>query len=117
MGVIVVLGVAFGLTVSEVKTEIMSLRTKGMPQATTIFSVEAAGQVNNQEQEIVVYLEGNVNNNANLSIEVDRCIRNARCSFRQYTLKMYERPSAPLELKIRMLRADVLETILCDCVT
>ena len=55
--------------------------------------------------------------NANLSIEVDRCIRNARCSFRQNTLELYDRPSAPLEIKIWMLRADVLETVLCDCVT
>ena len=116
MGVSVVLGVAFGLTVSEVKTEIMCLRTKGMPQATTIFSVEVAGQVNNQKQEFV-YLEGNVNHNANLSIEVDRCIRNAPCRFRQYTLEMYDRPSGPLELKIWMLRADVPETMLCDCGT
>ena len=66
---------------------------------------------------IFVYLEGNVNHNADLSIEVDRCIRNARCSFRQYTLEMYDRPSAPLELKIWMLRAGVPETMLCDCAT
>ena len=57
MGVIVVVGVAFGLTVSEAKTEIMCLRTKGVPHTTTIFSVEAAGQVNNQKQEFL-YLEG-----------------------------------------------------------
>ena len=45
MGVIVVVCVAFGLPVSEVKTEIMCLRAKGMPESTVIFSVEAAGQV------------------------------------------------------------------------
>ena len=44
MGVIVV---AFGLTVSEAKTEIMCLRAKWMPESTAIFSVEAAGQVYN----------------------------------------------------------------------
>ena len=47
MGVIVVVCAAFGLTVSEVKTEIVCLRTKGMPEATTTFSVEAAGQMYN----------------------------------------------------------------------
>ena len=41
---------------------------------------------------------------------------------RKYTLELYDRelydrPSAPLELKIRMLRAEVLETMLCGCVT
>ena len=45
MGVIVVVCVALGLAVSEVKTEIICLRTKGMPEATIILSVEAAGQM------------------------------------------------------------------------
>ena len=35
----------------------------------------------------------------------------------KYTLKRYDRPSAPLELKIWMLRAEVLETMLYGCVT
>ena len=58
--VIVVLCAAFGLAVSEAKTEIMCLRAKGVPEATAIFSVEAAGQVYNQTNEFV-YLGGNVN--------------------------------------------------------
>ena len=130
MGVIVVLCAAFGLIVSKAKTEIMCLRAKGMPESTAIFSVEAVGQVYNQTNEFV-YLGENVNRNANLSIEVDRRIRNANlsievdrrirnawCSFRKYTLELYDRPSAPLELKIRMiLRAEVLETMLYGCVT
>ena len=109
MGVIVVVCAAFGLTVSEAKTEITYLRAKGMPESTATFSVEAAGQVYNQTNEFV-YLGGNVNHNADLSIEVDRRIRNAWCSFRKYTLELYDRPSVPLELKIRMRRAEVLET-------
>ena len=107
---------ASGLTVSEAKTEIMCLRAKGMPESTATFSVEAAAQVYNQKNEFV-YLGGNVNDNADLSIEVDRRIRNAWCSFRKDTLELYDRPSAPLELKIRMLRAEVLETMLYGCVT
>ena len=43
IGVVVVVCAAFGLTVSKAKTEIKCLRTKGMREATTIFSVEAAG--------------------------------------------------------------------------
>ena len=116
MEVIVVVCAAFDLTVSEAKTEIMCLRAKGMPESTATFSVDTTGQVYNQMNEFV-YLGGNVNHNANLSIKVDRCIRNAWCSFRKYTLELYDRPSAPLELKIRMLRAEVLETILYGCVT
>ena len=96
MGVIVVVCVAFGLTVSEAKTEIMCLRTKGMPESAAIFSVEAAGQVYNQTNEFV-YLGGNVTHNSDLSIEADQRIRNAWCSLdRKCTLELYDRPSAPL---------------------
>ena len=70
----------------------------------------------NQPNEFV-YLGGNVNHNADLSVEVDRRIRNAWCSFRKYTLELFHRPSAPLKLKIRMLTVEVLETMLYGCVT
>ena len=92
MGVIVVVCAAFGLTVSEAKTEIMCLRAKGMPESTATLSVEAAGQVYNQTNEFV-YLEGNINQNDDLSIEVDRRVRNAWCSFWKYALQLYDRPS------------------------
>ena len=98
MGVIVVVCAAFGPTVSEAKTEIMCLRDKGMPESTAIFSVETAGQLYNQTNE-VVYLGGNVNHNADLSIEVVRRIRNVWCGFRKYTLELYDRPSAPSSSK------------------
>ena len=115
-GVIVAVCAAFVLIVSEAKTESMCLRAKGMPESTTTFSVEAAAQVYKQTNESV-YLGGNVNHNADLSIEVARRIRNAWYSFRKYTLELYDRPSAPLELKLRMLRAEVLETMLYGYVT
>ena len=38
-------------------------------------------------------------------------------AFRKYTLELCDRPSAPLELEIRMLRVGVLETMLYGCVT
>ena len=44
MGVIMVVCAAFGLTVSEAKTELMCLRAKGMPENTALFSVEEVGQ-------------------------------------------------------------------------
>ena len=116
MGVIVVMCAAFGLTVSEAKAEIMYLRAKGMPESTATFSVEAAGQVYNQTNKFV-YLGRNVNQNADLFIEVDRRVHSAWCSFRKYALELHDRSSAPLELKIRMLRAEVLETMLYGCVT
>ena len=92
MGVIVVMCAAFGLPVPDAKTEIMCLRTKGMPEFTAMFSVEAAGQVYNQTNEFV-HLGGNVNTNTDLPIDVDRRIRNAWCSFRKYTLGWTVRPT------------------------
>ena len=75
MGVIVVVCAAFGLTVSEAKTEIVCLRAKGMSESTAIFRVEAAGQVYHQTNEFA-HLRGNDNHNA------DRRIRNTWCRFR-----------------------------------
>ena len=95
---------------------LLCLRAKGMPESAATFSVETAGQVFKQTNEFV-YLRGNVNQNADPSIEVDRRVHNAWCSFRKYTLELYDRPSAPLELEIRMLSAEVLETMLYGCVT
>ena len=89
MGVIVVVCAAFDLNVSEAKTEIMCLCTKGMPESTATFSVEAAHPVYNQTNDFV-YLGGNVNHKADLSIEVDSCIRNVWCSFWKYTLELYD---------------------------
>ena len=80
-----------------------------MSESTAIFIVEEAGQGYNQTDEFVC-LGGNVNRNADASIEVNRRIRNAWCSFRKYTLEMYDRPSAPLELRTLMLRAEVRRT-------
>ena len=75
----------------------MCLLPRGMPESTAIFSVEAAGQVYSQTNEFV-YLEGNVDHNADVSIDVNRSIRNdAWCSFRKYTPELYGRPSAPFE--------------------
>ena len=70
-----------------------------------------------QPDERFVFLGGNDSHSADLPIEVDRRIRNAWCSSRKYTLELYDRPSAPLELEIRMLRAEVLKTVLYGCVT
>ena len=53
IGANVLVCAAFGITVSEAKTEIICYSTKGMPEETTISSVEAAGQMYNQTNEFV----------------------------------------------------------------
>ena len=45
MDVVVVACLAFGLNISEARTEIVCLGTKGMSETTAIFSVEVASQV------------------------------------------------------------------------
>ena len=75
IGVIVVVCAAFGLTVLVAKTEIMCQRAKGMPESTDTFSVEATGQVYDQMTEFDT--SGETSTNADVSIEVDRRIRNA----------------------------------------
>ena len=64
-----------------------------------------------------VYLGRNVTHSAYLSIEVNRRIRDAWSSFWKYTLELLDRPSTPLELKLRMLSAEVLEIMLYGCIT
>ena len=71
----------------------------------TILSVEATGQA---------YVRGDVNHNADLSIEVNRRLR--KRSFRKYTHELYDRPGAPFKLQIWMLKAEVLDTMLYGCV-
>ena len=94
----------------------MCLCTKAVSDSTAVFNVEAAGWVYNQTNEFV-YLGGNVNHNADLTIEVDHRIRNAWCIFRKYTLELYDRSNAPLELQRRKLRVEVFEIMLYGCVT
>ena len=95
MGVIAVLCAAFGLAVSEAKTETMCLRTKGMPEATTIlFSLETDDQVYSQTNEFV-YISGGMSPLMQcrpVHREVDRRIPNAWFSSRNNTLELTARP-------------------------
>ena len=88
----------------------------GVSKSTAIFSEATADQVYNQTNEFL-YLGGNVNHKADLSIEANRRIRNAWYSFQKYTLELYDRSSALPDFKTRMPRAEVLETMLYGCVT
>ena len=66
MGVIVGVCMAFGLTVSKNKAEIICLLTKGMPDSTAIFSVETASLVCKQ-----MNVFASTTMNADLSIKID----------------------------------------------
>ena len=107
MTVIVTACAAFGLTVSEAKTEIMCLQTKGGGHVP--FTVTAADQVCKQMVEFG-YLGGAISADWDLrSVEVTRRIQKAWAGFGRNKMEIYDRPSVHLRLKVRMLEVEVLE--------
>ena len=115
--VIVVVCSASGLTISEAKTEIICLHTKAMSEETTISNIEGACQMYNQTNEFV-YL-GELQPQHHRSVHRGRPAHTQRVVqlLEVHPLELYDRPSAPLELNLRKLRAGVLETMLYGCVT
>ena len=115
MTVIVTACAAFGPTVSDAKTEIICRQTKGGGHVP--FTVTAAGQVYKQTVEFV-YLGGVISADWDLkSVEVTSRIQRAWACFGRYNIESYDCPSMRLRLKVRMLKANVLETLLYGCVT
>ena len=109
MTVIVTACSAFELTVSEAKTEIMCLQTKGGGKLS--FTINAAGQVYKQTIDFV-YL-----GDRELSIEISRRLQRAWACFQRYKMEIYDRPGVGLRLKVRLLKAEVIETLLYGCMT
>ena len=99
------------------KTEIICYSTKGMSDETTIPSVEASGQMYNQTNAFE-YL-GERQPKQYRSVHRGRPAHTQRLVQRLdlYALELYDRPSALLELKMRMLLDEVLKTMLYGCVT
>ena len=114
MTVIVTACSSFGLTVSEAKTEIMCLETKGGGKVS--FTINAAGQVYKQAIEFV-YLGGAITADRDLSIEITRRLQRAWACFQRYKMEIYDRPDVRLRLKVRLLKAEVVETLLHGCMT
>ena len=111
---IVAVCASIGLTVSEAKTETMCLMTKRVDRVT--FVTEAAGQVYKQTAKFAC-LGATVCENADLTVEINRRVLLANPRFRRYGLPLYDQPTAPLRLKVQMLKAEVMETTLYGCVT
>ena len=105
---------SFGLTVSEAKTEIMCLETKRGGKVS--FTINAAGQVYKQTIEFV-YLGRAITADRDLSIEIKRRLQRAWACFQRYKMEIYDRPGVRLWLKVRLLKAEVVETLLYGCMT
>ena len=115
MAVIVKVCGAFGLTVSEKKTEPMQMP---IPHGlVTSITINAAGQHYRQTASFI-YLGGAVTEIPNLSVDIDRRIRAGWMSFNRYRRELYDCPNASLlDLKVRMVKVDVVQALLYDCGT
>ena len=85
MTVIVTARSAFGLTVSEAKTDILCLQTKGGGKVS--FTIIAAGQVYKQTVEFV-YLGGAITADRDLSIEITWRLQRAWACFQRYKMEI-----------------------------
>ena len=92
---------AFGLTISESKTETMCMPIPRASATKIVFN--ATGQQYRQTTSFT-YLGGTVTETPNLSDEIDRRIRAGWMGFKRYKRELYDRPKAsPLPLKARMV--------------
>ena len=85
-------------TVSEAKTEIIRLQTKGGENVS--FTINAAGQVYKQTIEFV-YSCGAITADRDLSIEITRRLQRAWACFQRYKMEIYDRPGVRSRLKVR----------------
>lgn len=64
-----------------------------------------------------MYLGGLVNASADIMPEIKRLIRLAWACYNRFKRKLYDMATASFTLKVRMLKAEVMETLLYGCVT
>ena len=112
---------AFGLTVSEKKTETLMMRAPekqpkkgGSPPPPLV--IEAAGQKYAQTAELR-YLGGLVNEDDELTQEINHRSRAAWACIRRFSRELFDWPRAPWRLKVRLLRAEAMEALLYGCMT
>ncbi|CAB1116823.1 unnamed protein product [Ectocarpus sp. CCAP 1310/34] len=112
MSVIVRVAGLFGLMVSEPKTEIMCMLPKGIEERP--FTVSAAGQTYKQTDRFV-YLGRTISADGKADREItSRSCRAWKCH-RRNSASMYDRRRVDRQIKIRLLKAEVVETLPCGC--
>ena len=75
------------------------------------FTINAAGQIYEQTIEFV-YLGGAITPDRELCIELTRRLQRAWACFQPYKMEVYYRPVVRLRLKVWLLKAEVIETLL-----
>ena len=112
---------AFGLTVSEKKTETLSTRApekqsrkeRSLPPPLII---EAAGQKYAQTAQFR-YLGDLVNEDGELTQEINHRSRAAWVCVKRFFRELFDWPRAPWIPKVRLLRAEAMEALLYGCMT
>ena len=94
----------------------MLLRTPDQVPCTSPLVIEAAGQRYRQATQFL-YLGGLVDASANSMPEIKRRVRIAWACYSRFKRELYYMEAAPFILKVRMLKAEVIETLLCGCAT
>ncbi|CAB1110695.1 unnamed protein product [Ectocarpus sp. CCAP 1310/34] len=112
MSIIVRVAGLFGLMVSEPKTEIMCMLPKGLGERP--FAVSAAGQTYKQTDRFV-YLGRTICADGKVDREITSRICRAWKCYRRNSTSMYDRKRANRQLKIRLLQAEVVQTLLYGC--
>ena len=65
----------------------------------------------------IVYLVGAITADRDLSIEITRRLQRVWACLQRYKMEIYDRPGVRLRLKARVLKAEVVETLLYGCMT
>ena len=116
MAVIVTVFEAASLTVSEKKTDTMIPRHRTRHPETSPLVTEAAGQRYRQATQFL-YLGDLVNASADIMPEIERRVRLKGACYSRFKRELYDVEAAPFALKVRMPKAEVMETQLCEQVT
>ena len=115
MTVVVVVSASFEMTVLEAKPETTCLTTKGMDRVTVVN--EAAGQVYHQPAKFCTLGQLCARMLTLLSRSTGECCWPTYVSDGMYGLPLYDQSTAQIRLKVRMLKAEVMGTMLYGCVT
>ena len=124
MTVIVEVFGAFGLIVSEKKTETPLMRAPEKAQQSRetptpplpALEIAAAGQKYHQVHQFV-YLGGLITEDADITRDISRRTKIAWGCLRKFTTELFDRRSASLRLKARLLKAEAMEALLYGCMT
>ena len=113
----------FGLTVSEKKTETLLMRAPEKAQQpgetptplSPALEIAAAGQKYHTVRQ--KYHQVLITEDADITRDINRRTKIAWGYFRKFSTELFDRPSAPLRLKARLLKAEAMEALLYGCMT